>query len=116
MAALSVLVGVPAAQAAPSTVLAATYNLCGNVCRHGEVDTTAQNIAYQIRDRGAAVALLQELCYSQFLGIRSRLAKYGYSAVFGPAATGAHCDDDDPRTEQPALAAAVLVKLFCHSW
>ena len=28
------------------------------------------------------VTMLQELCYSQFLGIRGRLARYGYTAEF----------------------------------
>jgi endonuclease/exonuclease/phosphatase family metal-dependent hydrolase len=92
----SMLVGTPAPAArTPARVL--TFNVCGNVCRHGEVTRTAGNVAYQVRARHAAVTMLQELCYSQFLGVRSRLARYGYTAVFAPAATGGRCDDHDRR-------------------
>lgn len=88
---------VPAQAAVPTAVLAMTFNACGNICRHGEVDVTAQNIAYQVRSRNAAVAMLQELCYSQFLGVQRKLAASGYTAVFGQATTGSHCADVDRR-------------------
>ena len=65
------------------------------VCRHGEVDRTTANIAYQIRARGVAVAMLQELCYAQFLGARDRLGRYGYAVVFAAASKGGQCDDHD---------------------
>jgi endonuclease/exonuclease/phosphatase family metal-dependent hydrolase len=93
------LVAPPAASAAaaPQSVKVISFNVCGNVCRHGEVTDTAQNIARQIRDRQASVAMLQELCYSQFLGVRKLLAKRGYSAVFGQSTTGGQCDDRDHR-------------------
>ena len=87
-------VPVPAA-AAPVRVL--TFNICGNVCRHGEVAATAGNVAYQIRARHVGVAMLQEVCYTQFLGIRARLARDGYTAVFGRADRGGRCDDHDRR-------------------
>jgi len=94
---LSVLAGAAPARAAAAPLLTITFNVCGNVCRQGEVARTAGNVADQVRGRRVAVALLQELCYSQFLGVRSRLARYGYSAVFAAAATGGHCDDHDRR-------------------
>lgn len=84
------------AVAAPAPVRTMTFNACGNVCRLGEVDTTTGNIAYQIRRRNVAVAMVQELCYSQFLALRGRLTGYGYSAVFGNASNGKHCDGDSP--------------------
>jgi endonuclease/exonuclease/phosphatase family metal-dependent hydrolase len=92
----TVLTAAPArAAAAPVRVM--TFNICGNVCRHGEVTATAGNIAYQIRARHVGVAMLQEVCYTQFLGIRARLARYGYTAVFGRADRGGRCDDHDRR-------------------
>jgi endonuclease/exonuclease/phosphatase family metal-dependent hydrolase len=93
---LSVLAGAAPAHAGGPPMLTMTYNACGNVCRHGEVDLTASNIAYQIRARGVAVAMLQELCYSQFLGVRDRLARYGYQAIFATGTRGGHCADADP--------------------
>jgi len=96
VAVLSVLVGVPVtASAKLPAVRVVTFNLCGNVCRYGEVAATSGNIAYRIRKVGASVAMLQELCYTQFLGIRDRLARYGYTAEFAAASNGGHCDDDD---------------------
>jgi endonuclease/exonuclease/phosphatase family metal-dependent hydrolase len=85
--------GAPAQAASPSVRLM-TFNICGNVCRHGEVAGTADNIAYQVRRR-ASVALLQEVCYAQFLGIQSRLARYGYTGVFAAASEGGRCNDHD---------------------
>jgi len=98
VAVLSVLAGVPVAASASAklpAVRVVTFNLCGNVCRHGEVGATSGNIAYRVRKVGASVVMLQELCYTQFLGIRSRLARYGYQAEFAAASSGGHCDDDD---------------------
>jgi endonuclease/exonuclease/phosphatase family metal-dependent hydrolase len=93
---LSVLTGAPApAQAGGPPLLTMTFNACGNVCRHGEVRTTAANIAYQVRARNVSILMLQELCYSQFLGVRSRLAPYGYHAAFAAQTRGGHCDDRD---------------------
>jgi endonuclease/exonuclease/phosphatase family metal-dependent hydrolase len=76
-------------------MLTMTFNACGNVCRQGEVEITTSNIAYQIRARRVAVAMLQELCYSQFLGVRDKLAGYGYSALFATGTKGGHCADHD---------------------
>jgi endonuclease/exonuclease/phosphatase family metal-dependent hydrolase len=108
-AVLSVLVGAPAHAARPAAVQAVTFNVCGNVCRHGEVGATAGNIAYQVRALGASVAMLQELCYSQFLGIRDRLARYGYRAEFARASTGGRCDDYD-RKHGTGFGIAILAR------
>jgi endonuclease/exonuclease/phosphatase family metal-dependent hydrolase len=106
---LSVLVGAAPAHASGPPLLSMTYNACGNVCRHGEVDLTASNIAYQIRSRDISVAMLQELCYSQFLGVRDRLARYGYQAIFATATKGSHCADDD-RAHGRAFGIALLAR------
>lgn len=107
---LSVLVGLPvAASAQLPAVRVVTFNLCGNVCRYGEVAATSGNIAYRIRKVGASVAMLQELCYTQFLGIRSRLARYGYTAEFAAASSGGHCDDDDHKHGK-AFGIALLAR------
>jgi endonuclease/exonuclease/phosphatase family metal-dependent hydrolase len=97
------------AQATRPAIRVMTFNICGNVCRDGEVAATAGNVAYQIRARRVGVALLQEVCYSQFLGVRARLAKYGYRAVFGRAASGGQCDDVD-RRHGKGFGVAVIVK------
>src|SRR4051794_13445488 len=93
---LGVLAGTPA-QAARPALRVLTFNVCGNVCRHGEVGDTSANVAYRIYRLNASVTMLQELCYAQFLAIRSKLAPFGYAAVFGPAATGGQCDNDDKK-------------------
>jgi endonuclease/exonuclease/phosphatase family metal-dependent hydrolase len=96
LAAMMVLTfAVPAHAAAPAELRVMTFNICGNVCRNGEVARTAANVAYQIKARRAAVTMLQELCYTQFLSIESRLAKQGYTAMFAGAGTGGKCDDYD---------------------
>ena len=105
---LSAFAGAPA-QARPPLVKAVTFNVCGNVCRYGEVTGTAGNIAYKIRKFGASVTMLQELCYSQFLGIRTRLARYGYKAEFATASTGGRCDDHD-RKHGTAFGIALVVR------
>jgi endonuclease/exonuclease/phosphatase family metal-dependent hydrolase len=94
MVALLAVFGAVPAQAAPPAVRVLTYNACGNVCRLGEYELTTRNIAYQIQTRKASVTMIQELCFTQFLRLRSRLAAYGYSAVFGAATTGKHCAND----------------------
>lgn len=96
LAALFVAVGATPgpALAAPAPIRTMTFNVCGNVCRMGEVDLTTKNIAYQVRKQNITVAMFQEMCFTQFLALRSRLAGYGYSAVFGNAASGGRCDGD----------------------
>lgn len=109
VAVLSVLgLGTPARAARPS-VRVLTFNACGNVCRHGEVTETAGFLAYRIRSLNASVTMLQELCYSQFLGVRTRLAKFGYSAAFATASTGGHCDDHD-RKHGTAFGVALVAR------
>jgi endonuclease/exonuclease/phosphatase family metal-dependent hydrolase len=97
LAVVAVLLSGTPALAGSRPIRVMTFNICGNVCRHGEVATTAGNIAYQIRARHAAITMLQEVCYSQFLGVRNRLARHGYTAVFAQAAVGGKCDDHDKR-------------------
>jgi endonuclease/exonuclease/phosphatase family metal-dependent hydrolase len=108
-AVLGALAGVAPAHAAGPPMLTMTYNACGNVCRHGEVDLTSANIAYQIRSRDVAVAMLQEVCYAQFLGVRDRLARYGYQAIFATATRGGHCADHD-HTHGRAFGIALLAR------
>jgi endonuclease/exonuclease/phosphatase family metal-dependent hydrolase len=103
---LGLLVGAPAHAGGPP-LLTMTFNACGNVCRHGEVDLTTSNIAYQIRARRVGVAMLQELCYSQFLGVRDRLARYGYTAIFATGTKGGHCADYD-RQHGRAFGVALI--------
>nr|BFE68469.1 hypothetical protein GCM10020092_017700 [Actinoplanes digitatis] len=82
----------------PPTVEVFTFNVCGNLCsstvRWPSRRSTSPS---QIRRRETSVAMLQELCYSQYLGIRWLLVKRGYSAVFARATTGGQCDNDDRR-------------------
>jgi endonuclease/exonuclease/phosphatase family metal-dependent hydrolase len=107
-AVVGLLAGAPSpARAAGPPMLAMTFNACGNVCRQGEVDVTTSNIAYQIRARRVSIAMLQELCYSQFLGVRERLAPYGYSAIFATGTKGGHCADHD-RTHGKAFGVALI--------
>ena len=98
----------PAAPARPG-ITVMTFNTCGNVCWHGEITRTTTNIAYQIRARRVSVAMLQELCYSQFLGVRDRLARYGYSSIFATAVTGGHCADHD-RKHGKAFGLALFAR------
>jgi endonuclease/exonuclease/phosphatase family metal-dependent hydrolase len=110
LAVCAALAGLAApAHAARPVLRVMTFNICGNVCRGGEVAATAGNVAYQVRRRGVAVALLQEVCYAQFLGVKARLARYGYRAVFGPAASGGRCDDVDHQHGR-AFGVALIVR------
>jgi endonuclease/exonuclease/phosphatase family metal-dependent hydrolase len=110
-------IGLPA-QATTSAVRALTFNVCGNVCRNGEVAATAGNIAYRVRSLGASVVMLQELCFSQFLGIRDRLAPYGYHAMFATVSRGGRCDNDDRKHGDgfgvAILARGVLTDRYAH--
>jgi endonuclease/exonuclease/phosphatase family metal-dependent hydrolase len=108
-AVLSLLVGGAPAHAGGPPLLTMTYNACGNVCRHGEVDLTASNIAYQVRARNVSIAMLQELCYAQFIGVRDRLARYGYQALFATGTKGGHCADHD-RAHGRAFGIALLAR------
>ena len=55
------------------------------------------------------VAFLQEVCYSQFLAIRTRVLPHGYRAVFTASETGGHCNDHD-RAHGKAFGLALVVR------
>jgi endonuclease/exonuclease/phosphatase family metal-dependent hydrolase len=119
-AVLLVLVGARPAPAATPALRTLTFNVCGNVCRQGEVAGTAGHIVFRIRKLNASVTMLQELCHAQFIEVRTRLARYGYHALFAAATTGGRCDDDDDRygkafgvaiVARGALSAAVVHRL-----
>lgn len=97
------------AEAAPARVRVMTFNICGNVCRQGEVTATSANVAYQVVQRRVAVTFLQEVCYSQFLAIRERVLPHGYRAVFTASETGGHCNDHDT-AHGKAFGLALVVR------
>ncbi|GAA0576744.1 hypothetical protein GCM10010172_71940 [Paractinoplanes ferrugineus] len=119
MIAVAALVPVTAAPAAAMPAAAAvsrvmpvravTFNICGNVCRGGETAATSANIAYRIYRLRATVALLQEVCYSQFLALQARLAPYGYRATFARQAGGGQCDNDDTK-HGTAFGVAIVAR------
>jgi endonuclease/exonuclease/phosphatase family metal-dependent hydrolase len=97
----------PARAASPSQVLhpavtVMSFNACGGACRHGEVPHTAAHIAAAARQSGAAVVLLQELCYSQYVQVRKLLAVHGYHGRFAAATRSHACGT--------AFGVAVLVR------
>jgi endonuclease/exonuclease/phosphatase family metal-dependent hydrolase len=104
----SLLLSAPA-EAAPVRVRVMTFNVCGNVCRQGEVTHTSANVAYQIAARRIGVTFLQEVCYSQFLAIRDRLFGHGYRGVFTAAERGGRCNDHD-RGHGLAFGNAIIVR------
>jgi endonuclease/exonuclease/phosphatase family metal-dependent hydrolase len=108
----SLLVAAPAA-AAPARIRVMTFNICGNVCRQGEVRDTAANVAYQVTARRVAVMFLQEVCYSQFLAIRTGLYGHGYRGVFTAGEAGRRCDDHDTAHGR-AFGNAILVHGEVH--
>jgi endonuclease/exonuclease/phosphatase family metal-dependent hydrolase len=86
-----------------------SFNVCGGVCRHGEVARTAAFTATTAVRRRASVVLLQELCYSQYVRVRSLLARHGYTGRFARATSAGRCDDRDGR-HGAGFGVAVLVK------
>jgi endonuclease/exonuclease/phosphatase family metal-dependent hydrolase len=97
------------AQTAAARVTVMSFNVCGGVCRGGEVTRTA---AYTVRTalrHKASVVLLQELCYSQFLPIRARLGRAGYIARFAVTTSAGACDNHD-RKHGKGFGVAVLVR------
>jgi endonuclease/exonuclease/phosphatase family metal-dependent hydrolase len=100
--------GVPPKPPAPRAGLI-SFNVCGGVCRHGEVATTARFIAAVATKRDVRVVLLQELCYSQFRRVRELLARRGFSGRFAAQTTSPACAHDDPR-HGTAFGVAVLVR------
>lgn len=94
-------------EAAEITVM--SFNVCGGVCHHGEVTRTAAYTAQTAVARKASVVLLQELCYGQFLRVRSLLAEQGYTGTFTAATQSKGCAVDDPG-RHTSFGVAVLVK------
>jgi endonuclease/exonuclease/phosphatase family metal-dependent hydrolase len=86
-----------------------SFNVCGGVCRHGEVARTARFVAMTAMRRGAGVVLLQELCYSQYRQVRHLLAGSGFSGRFAAQTHSAACADDDP-DHGTGFGVAVLVR------
>jgi endonuclease/exonuclease/phosphatase family metal-dependent hydrolase len=86
-----------------------SFNVCGGVCHRGEVERTARYTARTALARNASVVLLQELCYGQFLRIRSLLAADGFSGSFATATQSAGCASGDPR-HRKGFGVAVLVR------
>jgi endonuclease/exonuclease/phosphatase family metal-dependent hydrolase len=93
--------------AAEITVM--SFNVCGGVCHRGEVTETAGYTARVAVARKATVVLLQELCYGQFLRVRSLLADHGYSGTFTAATQSGGCAVRDPG-KHTGFGIAVLVK------
>lgn len=85
------------AKLATPDVTVMSMNVCGVVCRRGEVKNTAAYAARTARNRAASVVMFQELCYSQFVRIRSLLKKHGYTGRFGTATRAGTCDNHDRR-------------------
>src|SRR5215212_836516 len=98
----------PAARRPVRDVSVMAFNVCGGVCRRGEVSRTAAFTARTAVARKADVVLLQELCFSQFLRIRKLLAARGYSGRFAASTQSGACDDDD-RQHGKGFGVAVLV-------
>jgi endonuclease/exonuclease/phosphatase family metal-dependent hydrolase len=86
-----------------------SFNVCGGVCRRGEVTRTAQFVARMATRRGAGVVLLQELCYSQYREVRDLLARRGFSGRFAPQTHSMACANDDA-SHGTAFGVAVLVR------
>ena len=91
-----------------------SFNVCGGVCHHGEVERTAGYTARTAVARNASVVLLQELCYGQFVRVRSLLAAKGYSGTFAAASRSAGCAVDDPQ-QRTGFGVAVLVRGAMHA-
>jgi endonuclease/exonuclease/phosphatase family metal-dependent hydrolase len=59
------------------------FNMCGNVCNHGEEADVAMAILRSIEDHRPHAVSLNEACYSQFAYLRSTLNNRGYWAMNG---------------------------------
>jgi endonuclease/exonuclease/phosphatase family metal-dependent hydrolase len=86
-----------------------SFNACGGVCRHGEVDRTAAHIADVALRRGADAVLLQELCYGQYVRVRALLATHGYTGRFVTSTKSRACAGDD-RRQSLGFGVAALVR------
>ncbi len=86
-----------------------SFNVCGGVCRGGEVDRTAAFAAGTAVRRGASVVLLQEICHSQYVRVHALLAKRGWTGRFAAQASAGMCDNHD-RGHGRGFGVAVLVR------
>jgi endonuclease/exonuclease/phosphatase family metal-dependent hydrolase len=86
-----------------------SFNVCGGVCRGGEVDRTAAFAAGTAVRRRASVVLLQEICYSQYVRIRTLLGRQGWTGRFAAGTSAGMCDDHDGQHGK-GFGVAVLVR------
>jgi endonuclease/exonuclease/phosphatase family metal-dependent hydrolase len=86
-----------------------SFNVCGGVCRGGEVTRTAAYTARAAWRHKASVVLLQELCFSQFVRIRAQLGAVGYTARFAKATDAGACDNHD-RKRGKAFGVAIFTR------
>jgi endonuclease/exonuclease/phosphatase family metal-dependent hydrolase len=68
-----------------------SFNVCGGVCRKGEVARTASYVARVALRHKASVVLLQELCNDQYVRIRDLLAADGYTGRFAAGTKAGTC-------------------------
>lgn len=99
----------PSGGPAPSAVSVMSFNVCGAVCHRGEVRRTAAYTAGAVVRRRTSIVLLQELCFSQFVRIRTLVARHGYTTSFAASSTSGACDDDD-RHHGKGFGVATLVR------
>jgi endonuclease/exonuclease/phosphatase family metal-dependent hydrolase len=100
---------VPTAASAASTVTAMSFNMCGVVCRKGEVRTTAAYTASKITGKGVTVAFLQEVCYSQYRQLKGLVEGKGYTTAFASQTSSGTCDNVDSRYGR-GFGTAIVVK------
>jgi endonuclease/exonuclease/phosphatase family metal-dependent hydrolase len=106
---LAATLAVTPSAAAPAAVTGMSFNVCGVVCRKGEVTSTASYVANRAISLKITVGFLQELCYSQFRAIQATVQQRGYSAVFAASTNSGACDNDDDRYGK-GFGTAILVK------
>jgi endonuclease/exonuclease/phosphatase family metal-dependent hydrolase len=87
----------PVPRGASRAATVVSFNACGGVCRRGEVDRTAAHIADVALRRDADAVLLQELCYGQYVRVRTLLAAHGYTGRFVASTRSRACAGDDHR-------------------
>jgi endonuclease/exonuclease/phosphatase family metal-dependent hydrolase len=97
------------ARRAWSEATVVSFNACGGVCRHGEVDRTAAHIADVALRQDADAVLLQELCYGQYVRIRKLLAAHGYTGRFVTSTRSRACARTD-RRNGTGFGVATLVR------
>ena len=91
----------------PVTIM--SFNVCGGVCRRGEVRKTSAYAARMALRHKASIVLLQELCHSQFVRIRTLLKAEGYTGRFAAGTAAGVCDNHDKRYGK-GFGVAVLVR------